>query len=106
MSGFVAPLSPRTTRGRHVLLDTEDRYDAWNTGRDAPEDYRDGMGLLIVYDGGGTVPNVTMNGPDGQIEFTGEAEIKAVYSAMRCAARYAEAFGPPIPLALWRQLNG
>ena len=71
MSGFVAPLCQGATHRQHVLLDTEDRYDAWNTGRDAPENYRDGMGLLIVYDGTGTIPSVTLNGPDGQIEFTG-----------------------------------
>ena len=105
MSGFTAPLCQGATRRSLVLLDTGDRYDAWSTGREQPEDYHTGMGLLIAYDGTGAVPSVTINGPDGQLEFNGAAEIKAVYGAMRHATRLAEAFGPPMPVQQWRQLN-
>ena len=100
------PTSVPLARRAHTLLDTEDHYDAWNTGRDGPESYQDGEGLRILYDGTGTLPCVTLNGPDGEIEFRGVSEIRAVWSALRSAVRYAEAFGPPIPLARWRQLNG
>jgi hypothetical protein len=106
MSGFVAPIAREMTRRRYVLLDTEDRYDAWSTGRDGPESPIDGDGLLIAFDGTGTLPYVTISSPDGEVEFHGLDEIRAVYGALRCGARLAEAFGPPIPLLQWRQLHG
>jgi hypothetical protein len=62
--------------------------------------------LRLTHDGGGLEPSVTVNSPDGEIEFVGAAEIRAAASAMRSATRYAEAFGPPVPLLQWRQLNG
>ena len=106
MTTSFQPIPQRATRQLHVLLDTEDRYDAWNTGRDGPESYSDGDGLRIAFDGTGTLPCVTLNGPDGEIELRGESEIRAAWGALRCATRLAEAFGPPIPLATWRRLNG
>lgn len=106
MSGIIASPCQVAARRRHVLLDTEDRYDAWNTGRETPEAYHPDMGLLIVYDGSGDRPNVTVNGADGQIEFNGAAEICAVSGVLRYAARLAEAFGPPLTVLQWRQLNG
>lgn len=105
MSTIVRPILQSATRGLHVLLDTEDRYDAWNTGRDGPESFQDGEGLRISFDGTGTLPCITINGPDGEIELRGESEIRAAWNALRCGTRLAEAFGPPIPYATWRKLN-
>ena len=98
-------LCQRAAHGRRLLLDTADRFDAWTTGREAPESYQDGQGLLIVYDGEGTLPSVTVNGPDGEIEFVGAEEIHAVTAAMRCADKLAQAFGPRIPLLQWRRAH-
>lgn len=100
------PTSQAVARRAHTLLDTEDRYDAWNTGRDGPESHQDGEGLRISYDGTGSIPHVTFNGPDGEIELRGVSEIRAAWGALREGLRYAEAFGPPIPLDQWRRLQG
>lgn len=77
----------------HVLLDTNDRYDAWNTGRDGPEDYREG-GLKIAYDGAGSIPQIILNGCDGEVSLTGIAEIKAAETALREGRELADKFGP------------
>lgn len=92
--------SPAAHRA-HVLLDTNEPYDAWKTGRDGPEDYHDGQGLRVAYDGEGTIPSVTLNGPDGQIDLTGIAEIEAVAAALQQGCTLAEEFGDPIPFAEW-----
>lgn len=105
MTSAVWPVLRASTRQLHVLLDTEDRYDAWNTGREAPESFSDGDGLRVMFDGTGTIPSVILNGPDGEIELRGESEIRAVWNALRSGTRMAEAFGPPIPLEQWRKLN-
>src|SRR5436190_14373788 len=91
-------------RKAHVLLDTDDLYDAWRTGRDGPESWQDGQGLRIVYDGTGTAPSVTINGPDGETDLFGLSEIRAVFESMASALRYAEAFGETIPVEEWRRL--
>jgi hypothetical protein len=107
MMEFVRPTTQLMARKAHVLLDTEDRYDAWSTGRERPESLDDdGCGLRIAYDGTGTVPSMTINGPDGEIELCGVDEIRAVNGAMRSGLRYAEAFGDPIPYPEWRKLHG
>lgn len=106
MTTIIRPIPQRATRGLHVILDTEDRYDAWNTGRDGPESFQDGDGLRVMFDGTGAIPQVTINGPDGEIELRGESEIRAAWNALRCGVRMAEAFGPPMSLAAWRRLNG
>jgi hypothetical protein len=101
----VIPLWSPPAQAAHgvvVLLDTNDRYDAWNTGRDGPEDWRDGMGLRIAYDGTGAIPGVVFNGPDGEIQLTGCSEIRAATQAIEQANRYAEAFDPP---RRWRGLQ-
>lgn len=104
--GFIhRPTAQRLARQAHVLLDTEDPYDAWKTGRDGPEDARDGQGLRITYDGTGTGPSVTLNGPDGETDLFGLSEIRAVQAALTSALRYAEAFGELIPVDQWRKLN-
>jgi hypothetical protein len=102
----VRPISQATARCRHTLLDTEDEYDAWSTGREGPESAEDGDGLSITWDGTGTVPSVSLLSTDGAVELHGVDEIRAVYCAVRTALRFAEAFGDPIPAAQWRQLNG
>ena len=94
------------TRSRYVLLDTEDPYDAWNTGRDGPESASEGDGLMMAFDGTGTIPHVTISGPDGEIELRGVSEIRAAWAALKSGLRMAEAFGPPIPDHIWRQLHG
>ena len=99
-------VSESTTRRQIVLLDTEDPFDAQDTGREGPESPHDGEGLRITYDGTGTIPCVSILGPDGEIEFRGFPEIRASCAALRVALRYAEAFGPPIPYDEWRQLHG
>lgn len=106
MLGLVYPVTQSYAHREHPLLDTADHYDAWDTGRDGPEDHIDGCGLLMIYDGTGTVPSIRVNGPDGEIEFIGIDEIRAVSGAMRSGLRLAEAFGAPIPLLQWRRLNG
>lgn len=99
------PIPKSATRQEFDLLDTEDRYDAWSTGRDGPESADDGEGLKISYDGTGTIPCIALYGPDGSIELRGLDEIRTAFGALRTGLRYAEAFGPPIPYHLWRQLH-
>lgn len=99
------PIPRAATRQAFALLDTEDHYDAWTTGREAPESADDGQGLRVTYDGSGTIPCVSILGPDGEIELRGLDEIRAAFGALRIGLRYAEAFGPPIPYHLWRQLH-
>ena len=77
-----------------ALLDTADPGDARATGRDGPESWRDGTGLKIAY-AASSVPVVTLNGPDGQIELCGVAEIRTVRKALERAEQMAVAFGPP-----------
>ena len=106
MSACWRPIAQSTTRCEHTLLDTVDPYDAWITGREHAESPDEGDGLRVVFDGTGTIPCVAIYGPDGEIELRGLDEIRAVYGALRTATRFAEAFGPPIPVDQWRQLNG
>lgn len=86
-----------------VLLDTEAWDDAILSGRDGPESAEDGMGLKITYSGTGTVPSVTLNGPDGEIELVGEAEIGLAARALASADWLARNFGPPMSLEDWRK---
>ena len=75
---------------------------ALTPGRQAAKPRRatqDGQGLLIVYDGEGTLPSVwPSTGRTAKFEFVGAEEIHAVTAAMRCADKLAQAFGPRIPL--------
>lgn len=88
--------NPTSDRRELPLLDTNDRYDAWLTGRtDGPEDWRDGCGLRVLYDGTGYLPCVYLNGPDGEVQLTGRHEISAVADALATGARLAERFGDP-----------
>lgn len=96
--------SPRSIAHKYVLLDTSHRFDAGITDRDGPEHYSDG-GLKIAFDGTGTIPSTTINGPDGEIELCGLAEIRAAADALQGALKLAIAFGPPIPLHEWRRQN-
>ena len=98
--------SPRSIVQRElILLDTEDPFDAGITGRDGPESPKDGLGLRIVFDGTGTIPSITINGPDGEIELCGLAEIRAVADALNGGLKLAKAFGDPIPYHVWRKAN-
>lgn len=103
MGYFHRPVSKVMAHKAHTLLDTDDHYDAWKTGRDGPENWQDGQGLRIEYDGTGTGPSVTINGPDGEIDLFGLSEIRAVFDAVRSSLRYAEAFGDVIPVEDWRK---
>lgn len=105
MTRLIRPLSQAAARKLYSLLDTEDPYDAWETGRDGPETFHDGLGLRVQFDGTGTIPCMTINGPDGEIEFRGLPEIRAVHGAMKHGYRLAEAFGDPIPYEVWKKLN-
>ena len=101
----MAPSLPNSVFLEHVLLDTEDYADARLTGRDRPESARDGMGLRIVYDGTGTIPSVRINGPDGEVELTGAAEISHAARALTRGGELARSFGPPITLEAWRAMH-
>lgn len=89
----------------YLLLDTADPFDAAITGRDGPESHTDGQGLKVSFDGTGTIPSITLNGPDGEIELVGIAEIRAATGALKSGLKLAEAFGDPIPLHEWRKRN-
>lgn len=94
------------TQRRRTLLDTSDLSDAHLTGRAGPEDHHDGMGLLIAYDESGSYPVITVDGPDGSIEFRGIEEIRAADYAIHRGASMAESFGPPrVLLQHWQQAN-
>jgi hypothetical protein len=88
-----------------VVLDTGEWSDAILTGRDGPETPEDGMGLRITYVGTGTIPSVTLNGPDGEIELVGQQEIMQATDALVTCNRLASGFGLPIPYHRWRGLQ-
>jgi hypothetical protein len=106
MSSVAYPLKKAAARRERVLLDTADRFDAFLTGRDGPQDVEDGEdGLKAVYDGTGSIPTFWVKTLDGWIEFRGVAEIRQIASTSNRALRYAEAFGPPLTPEQWRRQN-
>lgn len=102
---LVAPSAQSFTRQHITILDTQDAFDAGTTGRDRPEDFIEGEGLCVAFDGTGTMAVVTINGPDGQIELRGLMEIRAAAQALQHGLQLAEAFGAPIPLGEWRRIH-
>jgi hypothetical protein len=91
------PPSPNLAFQDRVLLDTQDRYDAWDTGRDSPESAEDGDGLRITYDGTSRLPCVSILSADGAVELRGVHEIRAGCAALQKGLRLAEARRPPEP---------
>ena len=101
----IAPRLPIPSGSAHsefALVDTADAYDAWATGREGAEETCDG-GLCISYCGKGTIPSVAINGPDGEVQLNGLAEIEVAAKALERALRLAEAFGPRIPYFDWME---
>jgi hypothetical protein len=84
------------------LLDTDEFSDAILTGRDGVEDPEEGLGLRIVYDGGGCDPAVTITGAGQSIELYGASEIHQSRLALDAADAFARKFGPSIPYDVWR----
>ena len=105
MTIFCRPKAQAIARQAHVLIDTEDPYDAWKTGRDGPESPEEGDGLRMTYDGTGTIPCINVCDPDGEYTYQGLSEIRAAYDALGSGLRLAEAFGEPIPVEEWRKQN-
>jgi hypothetical protein len=67
-----------------LLLNSNERFDAVSMGYDAPCDpHEDGRGLIVSAEAHEAFgPRVVLNGPDGEVELVGEAEVKAVIAAL------------------------
>lgn len=101
MANLVHRVPQIAAKSAHVLLDTR-RPRSWAPGQITPQN---DDGLIVIYDGTGTAPCVTIDSPDGGIELHGVQEIRAVERAFRRARRRAESFGPVLSARQWRALN-
>jgi hypothetical protein len=76
---------------KKLLLDTADWSDAILTGRDGVEDLAHGEpGLRITYEFQGGHPSIVLNGPDGEVTFSGIAEIVYATNALADGRHLAE----------------
>lgn len=67
-----------------TFFDTRDPFDAYGFGLDGARDpAEDAEGLIVTLDPSHELPTVSINGPNGEIELVGAAQVKQLRAALQ-----------------------